>query len=112
MIDFFLMSWFYFISLFKIKHIHMKTITYKDLEFQYKVDKDDYTHFYHGEELKYKYNVLGFKFGEVVSKPNPAFILDINIESPYYTQKEVIIEIKHGVKRWKRELQIKSGKII
>jgi hypothetical protein len=90
----------------------MKTITYKDLEFQYKVDKDDYTHFYHGEELKYKYNVLGFKFGEVVSKPKLAFIISINIESSFYTQKEVIIEIKHGVKRWKRELQIKSGKII
>ena len=90
----------------------MKTINYKDLEFQYKVDSDNYTHFFNGEELKYQYNIFGLKFGEVVSKPKLAFILDIDIESAYYTQKEVKIQIKHGIKRWERELQIKSGKII
>ncbi|MEI2420083.1 hypothetical protein V6O07_07400, partial [Arthrospira platensis SPKY2] len=81
-------------------------------EFQYKVDRESYTHFYHGEELKYQYNIFGLKFGKVVSKPKLAFILDIDIESAYYTQKEVKTQIKYGIKRWKRELQIKSGKII
>ena len=90
----------------------MNTINYKGLEFLYRVDRDGYTHFFHGEELKYRYNIFGLKFGEVVSKPKPAFILDIDIESSYYTKKEVTIQIKLGVKRWKRELQIKKGKII
>lgn len=90
----------------------MKTINYKDLEFQYKIDSDEFTHFFYGEEIKYRYNIFGLKFGEIVSKPKKAFILGIDIESFYYTKKEVAIQIKLGVKRWKRELQIKKGKII
>lgn len=90
----------------------MKTINYKDLEFQYKVDSDEFTHFFYGEELKYRYNIFGLKFGEVVSKPKPAFIVDINIESSFYTKNQVSTQIKLGIKRWKRELQIQNGKII
>lgn len=90
----------------------MKTINYKDLEFKYKVSHDGYTHLFHGEELKYQYNIFGLKFGKVVSKPKLAFILNIDIESAYYSKKEVKERIKTAIKRWKRELQIKSGKII
>ena len=44
--------------------------------------------------------------------PNLVFIVDINIEDAWYSEKDVRLKIKSKFKTWKRELEIKSGKII
>ena len=90
----------------------MKTIKYKGIEFKYKIDSDGYTQFFFGETLKYQFNFLGMGFGKIKMVPNLVFIVDINIEDAWYSEKDVRLKIKSKFKTWKRELKIKSGKII
>lgn len=89
----------------------MKKIKYKGVKLHYKVTRGN-TNIYVGKELKFRFDILGFKFGDIVEKPKLAFTLDFDIEDKFFSAKQVRKQIKLGFKSWNRQLDIINGNII
>lgn len=93
----------------------MKSINYKGEKFHYRIHyiNGSYrTHFYQGTHLvnTHFWSIFGFK--KMVELPKRIFIIYKDIESPYYSKEDINKFIESKYKIWKREFEIKEGKII
>lgn len=100
----------------------MKKINFEGREFFYEVkdfDCGEYggitgynTEFYDGPTVSYR--KMFWLFGKTIKVEayNPIFIVDCNIENPFYTKEQIHKEIAKKVKILDRKEEIEKGKII
>lgn len=74
-----------------------------------------YTKFYKSVKLLIKKRKKYYLFGPIVEyfeKPEPLFVLWIDIESPNYTKEEILNKIERELKLVNRKEEIERGEII